>query len=231
MAESTDTSRGFVENFDDFDRKVIDITNRWTTNSDTGGTAFAINDQTNGVIRGGVDTDDNDLTNLFDFVDFRLDESPATVEWRAKTVTSVANGETFIGVTDSNSTDENPITLSAADVQTSNATDAAGFAYTGGGTGNWKAVAVKTDSDLTPVACNVGGATTPIVGTWQTFKMVFSTEGHCRFFIDGREQAFIENAVSPTVLLNAGICVQGGTTARSLDVDYRYVKHGRRMTA
>lgn len=232
MAESTDTRKGRVRNLDDFNRKAIDTTNYYTTNSDAGGTAFATNEQTNGVIRGSVDTSDNDITNLFGHDVFRLDEGSAWIEIRAKPVTSVTvDGETYLGVTDSNTTDENPILLSTTDVVTSAATDAVGFAYTGGGTANWKAVAVKADVDATPVACSRGGATTPAVGTWQTFKIALSTEGHARFWINGVEHATIESAVSTTALLNLGVAVQSGGTARSLDIDYVEMEYGRRMTA
>lgn len=233
MAEPTDTPKGLSRWMDEFDRTAIDTTNVWTTNSDTGGTAFAINSQTNGVVRGGVDTTDNDITNLFGNKVFRLDESSATVEIRAKAVTSVADGETYIGLTDAIATDENPITLSAADVQTNNATDAVGFAYTGGGTADWKRVAVNNGSTPTgsPTRCNVRGATTPVVGTWQTFKVALSNEGHARFWINGVEQGTIDSALRATVLLNVGIALQSGGTARSLDVDYVEIIHARRMTA
>ena len=231
MAESTDTRLGRVRYFDDFNRKAIDTTNYYTSNSDSGGTAFAINEQTNGVIRGGVDTTDNDITNLFGHDVFRLDEGSAWLEVRAKPVTSVADGETYIGITDSNTTDEVPITLSTADVATTNATDAAGFAYTGAGTANWKMVSVNNDSDGAVTACSVGGATTPAAGTWQTFKIALSTEGHGRFWLNGNEQGSRDSAVRATVLLNLGIAVQSGGTARSLDIDYVAWEYGRRMTA
>ena len=233
MAEPLDTPKGISPWMDDFDRAAIDTTNIWTTNSDAGGSAFAINSQSGGVVRGGVDTTDNDITNLFGHKVFRLDESPATVEIRAKPVTSVADGETFIGLTDAITTDETPITLSAADVQTNTATDAVGFAYTGAGTADWKMVAVNNGSTPTgsPTRCNVRGATTPVVGTWQTFKLALSNEGHARFWLNGVEQGSLASAVRATVLLNVGIAVQSGGTARSLDVDYVEIRHGRRMTA
>lgn len=230
---ATDSPKGMVHFLDDFNRKAIDTTNIWSTNSDTGGTAFAINEQTNGVIRGGVDTTDGDITNLFGHDVFRLDESPATFECRAKAVTSLADGELFLGITDSNTTDENPILVSTADAGTYNATDAVGFAYTGAGTADWKAVAVNNGSAPTgvPARLNRGGATTPAVGTWQTFKVVLSTEGHARWYINGIEQLNIDSALRATVLLNVGIALQGGGTARSLDVDYVELRYGRRTTA
>lgn len=238
---ATDTTKGIVHFLDEFNRKAIDSTNLWSVNSDAGGTNFAINEQTGGVIRGGVDATDNDITNLFGHDVFRLDESPATFEARVKGLTSLADGETYVGLTDSNTTDENPITLGTTDVQTSNATDAVGFAYTGAGTADWKMVAVNNGaapsagsipgSVASPTRANARGATTPVTGTWQTLKVVLSDEGHARFFINGVEQGNIASAVRATVLLNAGIAVQSGGTARSLDVDYVELRYGRRATA
>lgn len=228
---ATDGAKGKLHFEDDFQRRAIDTTNVWYSNSDTGGTAFAINVQHNGVIRGGVDTSDNDITNLFSDPMWRPDDGgPLTLEIRAKPVTSVADGETYIGFSDA-TTDENPITLSATDVQTSNASDAAGFAYTGAGTADWKRVAVENATSRTPSRCNVKGATTPAVGTWQVFKVVINEDGHADFYINGIFQGRIADAVTPTVLLNAAVAVQSGGTARSLDVDYVEVWAGRRTTA
>lgn len=224
---ANDSGKGTVRFFDDFNRKAIDSTNYWSTNSDSGGTAFAINDQANGVVRGGVDTTDNDITNLFSPVIYRATAGgPLTVEWRAKPITSVADGETFIGISDA-TTDETPILLSTADVQTDDATDAAGFAYTGGGTANWKAVAVKADASKTPVACNKGGVTTPVVNTYQTFKVVVNQDGDADYWIDGKWQARIDSAITPGTLMCAAVAIQGGGTARSLDIDYCDIYAGR----
>ena len=161
---ATDTNKGKVRFFDDFLGDTINL-DLYTTNSDTGGTAFAVSIQRNGVIRGGVDTTDNDITNLFGEVQWRPDQSgPLTLEIRATLITSLADGETYIGFSDA-TTDENPVTLSTADVETSNADNAAGFAYTGAGTVDWKAVSSNATADGTVTRCNVGGATTPVVGT------------------------------------------------------------------
>jgi len=224
---ATDTSFGKVRSFDDFNRKAIDTTNLYTSNTDGGGTAFAIQTLANGVVRGTVDTDDNDITNLFGVVIYRPSAGgPLIFESRVKAVTSVADGETYIGLTDE-VTDENPITLSTADVQTSGATNAAGFAYTGAGTANWKAVAVKGDADATPVACSKGGATTPVVGTYQTLRAVLNEDGDADYYINGIWQARIDNAVTAATLLCDAWAVQSGGTARSLDVDYKLVECGR----
>src|SRR3990167_8898408 len=151
---ANDTSFGKVRSFDDFTRKAVDTTNLWNANADGGGTAFAINTQANGVVRGTGDGTDGDISNLIDNVIYRATAGgPLICEWRVKTITSVADGETFVGLTDA-TTDETPIQVSTADVQTDAATDAAGFCYTGAGTANWKACAVKADASGTPVACD-----------------------------------------------------------------------------
>ena len=148
------------------------------------------------------------------------------LETRVKAVTSVADGETYVGFSDA-TTDENPITLSTADAITTNASNAAGFTYTGAGTGSWKAVSVNGDADGSVITCNVGGATTPVVGTWQTLKIVINSEGDARFFINGIDQGEELLAVSPSTLLNSAIALQSGGTARSLDVDYIEIIAGR----
>lgn len=225
---ATDTSFGAVRLFDDFTRKAIDTTNLWTTNADSGGTAFAINEQHNGAARGTGDGTDNDITNLFSPPMWRCDKGgPMTLEIRATLITSLANGEEYIGWSDDDGTDENPITLTTSDVATTNASNAAGFAYTGGGTADWKAVSVNGDADGTTTRCNTGGVTTPVLGTWQTFKVVLNADGDADFYIDGIFHYREDAAVSTSALLAVAVAQQDGGAARSTDVDYVYVSAGR----
>ena len=231
-----DSSTGKVVLFDDFTRKAIDTTNQWTSNADGGGTAFAINAQANGVVRGTGDGTDGDITSLLGTVIFKATAGgPLIFEARVKPVTSVADGETFIGLTDA-TTDENPIQVSTTDVQTDAATDAVGFTYTGAGTANWKAVAVKADSSRTPVACNQpyttdagvsSRVTTPVVGTYMTFKIVVNEDGDADFYINGSYQARIDSAVTAGTLLIPAVVQEEGGTARSTDVDFIRVESGR----
>lgn len=224
---SNDTGFGKVRSFDDFNRKAIDSTNLWNANADGGGTAWAINTQANGVARGTGDGTDGDITNLIDNVIYRATAGgPLIVEWRAKAVTSLADGESFIGATDA-TTDENPVQVSTTDAQTDAASDAAGFCYTGAGTANWKAVAVKADSSKTPVACTRGGVTTPVVGTYQTFRITINADGDVDYYINGIKQARIDAGVTAATLLAPAMCFEDGGTARSWDADYRYVECGR----
>lgn len=224
---ATDTSFGKVRSFDDFNRKAIDTTNLWNSNADTGGTAFAINTQANGVVRGTGDGTDGDKTNLIDNVIYRATAGgPLICEWRVKAVTSLADGETFVGVTDA-TTDETPVQVSTTDAQTDAATDAAGFCYTGAGTANWKACSVKNDASQTPVACNKGGVTTPVVGTYQTLRVVINDDGDIDYYINGIWQAQIAAGITASVLLAPVVAFEDGGTARSIDADYRYVECGR----
>ena len=131
----TDTPKGMVNKFWDFCDKALDTTNDWNTNSDSGGTAFAISLVHGGAVVGSVDTTDDDITNLIGSVIWAADQGgPLTLEVRAKLYTSVADGESYIGWTNA-TTDEMPMTLSTADVLTSTADDAVGFMHTGAGTG------------------------------------------------------------------------------------------------
>ena len=234
---ATDTSFGIVRDFDDFNHIALDTTNLWNVNTDAGGTNFAVNLQANGVVRGAVDGTDNDNTNMNGPVIYRADSGgPLICEWRVAPITSVADGENFVGMNDA-ITDELPIQVSTTDVQTDAGTDAVGFCYTGAGTANWKACGVDSDASRTPVVCNQGfvdatGAssrvTTPVVGRFQTLKVVINEDGDADFHINGSWQATIANAVSPDVLLNQYLAFLSGGTIRSVDVDYAYVSCGRR---
>jgi hypothetical protein len=228
---ATDTSFGEVRLFYDFVELALDATNLVTTNSDTGGTAFAINEQHGGAIRGSVDTTDNDITNVFTPPIWEIDEGGYLIwEARATLITSIADGENYLGLTDDDGTDENPITLSAADVATTNATDAVGFAYTGAGTADWKAVSVANAVDGTVTRCNNFGATTPVAATWQTFKVVLNSDGDADFYINGVWHYREDAAVTTSVQLGFGAAVQSGGTARSMDIDYLYMASGRSAT-
>ena len=222
----TDSGFGKVRNFDDFCRKALDTTNLWNIRQ-AGGTDPAINLQANGVVRITGDGTDGDIDQLNDMVIYRPTAGgPLMCEWRVIPRTSVADGEYFVGLTDEDAA-ETPIQVSTADVQTDSATDAVGFCYTGAGTANWKACAVKNNSSRTPVACNQGGVTTPVVGTYQIFKIVINVDGDADFYINGKLHARIDDAVTAATLLAPSIGQQTGGTARGIDADYRYVECGR----
>lgn len=225
----TDTTKGMIHFWDDFLGDTINL-DLYVVNADTGGTAFAINTQHNGVVRGTGDGTDNDITNIMGPAQWRPDAGgPLTFEARVTLITSIADGETFIGLCNT-ATDVTPLLVSATDVQTqgTGVTDAAGFAYTGAGTADWKAVSVNADADGTVTRLNRGGATTPVAATWQTFKVVINVDGDADFYINGVWHYREDLAVAPTVLLALFVAQQDGGTARSTDIDYFEVWAGRR---
>lgn len=221
-----DTSKGYVHFFDDFMGDTINL-DLYVVNADGGGTAFAHNAQHNGVIRGTGDGTDGDITNIYSPPMWRADAGGLTFEARVNFITSLADGETFIGLSDA-ATDENPIQVSTVDALTTTASNAVGFTYTGAGTANWKAVSVNGDADGTVITCNTGGVTTPVVGTWQTFKIHVNADGDADYYIDGVHQGTEALAVSASTLLNIFVAQEEGGTARSTDIDYFEVWAGRR---
>lgn len=223
---ANDGPKGKIHYYDDFLGDTINLDN-YIVNADSGGTAFAINAQSNGVIRGTGDGTDGDITNLIGPVIYRADRGgPLTLEIRARLVTSLADGEWFIGLSDA-TTDENPITLSTADAVTTNASNAVGFAFTGAGTADWKMVSVNGDADGSVARANTGGATTPVLLTWQTFKLVINQDGDADYYIDGIFQGREDAAVSASTLLNYQVTMQDGGTTKSMDLDYIEVWSGR----
>lgn len=231
---ATDTNRGKVRFFDDFLDKAINTTDWWTGRSDSGGTTPVTLLRQGGVVQMGVDATDDDVSSLAGNVEFAAALStgdtggPLIFECRATLVTSLADGETFIGLSDDSSTDEIPAVLSTTDTYTATAADSfVGFAFNGAGTASWKAVASNATSDKTAVACNQGGATTPVLLTYQTFKIVVNDDGDADFYINGKWHARIDAAIPATTLMCPHIDIQSGGTARSIYVDYVGVECSR----
>ena len=227
-----DTSFGKVRYFNDWLTRVklaaASNDAEFVTNRDTDGAVAEINEQRNGALRITVATTDGRDTNVFGPPIWRTDQGgPVILEMRCTLITSLADGETYIGWTDDDGTDEMPITLSTADVVTTNASNAVGFAFTGAGTADWKAVSVNGDSDGAVTRLNTFGATTPVVGTFQTFRLVINEDGDADYFIDGIFHVREDAAVSASTLLAWSMGIQSGGAARSLDNDYVYISAGR----
>jgi len=220
-----DTSKGMIHFFDDFIQDTVNL-DFWAVNGDDG-TPAAISVQHNGVLRITGDGTGADIENVYSAVQFRPDAGGFTVEVRATLITDLSVGNNFIGISDA-ATDEDPFLISTGDVLTSNSSDGAGFAYRGGGTADWKAVSTNADADGTVTRCNAGGATTPVLGTWQTFKLVVNTDGDVDFYIDGIFQYREDLAVAPATLHNVFISFLDGGVSRSLDIDYVEVWVSRR---
>lgn len=225
-----DTPKGQVRFFDDFTGKVLDVTNWWTGRSDSGGTTPVILLRQGGVVQMGVDTTDDDVSSLASNVNFRANAGGGiTFEARCQLVTSAADGENFIGLSDDSATDEIPAVISTTDTYTATAAaDFCGFGYNGAGTANWKAMASLAGADLTMLACNAGGkVTTPVVGEYQTFKIVVNEDGDADFYINGVFHRRLNAAITASVLMCAHIDIQSGGTARSMYIDYVELIGGR----
>ena len=221
-----DTPKGKIHFYDDFLGDTINL-DLYAVNGDDG-TAGAIVVAHNGVFRMTGDGTDTDIENIYGPAQWRSDAGgPLTLEIRATLVTSLADGETFIGISDA-AADEEPFSVSTADALTSTSSDGAGFCYTGGGTADWKAVSTNADADGTVTRCNRGGATTPVLGTWQTFKLVVNVDGDVDFYIDGILHYTEELGVAPATLHNFFVSMVDGGTVRSMDIDYIEVWAGRR---
>lgn len=230
---SLDTPMGKVIFEDDFQGKALDTTNWWTGRSDSGGTTPVILLRQGGVVQMGVDGTDNDVSSLCGNVNLRANAGGGiTFEARCALVTSVADGETFIGLSDDSATDEIPGILDTADAYGATAADSfVGFAYTGAGTANWKAVASNATANVTPVACNAGGkVTTPVAGTYQTFKIVVNEDGDADFYINGAFHARLTAAIPASTLMCTHFDIQSGGTARSMYIDYVKTITGRADT-
>ena len=102
-----------------------------------------------------------------------------------------------------------------------------GLTLPGAGTAGWTSVSVNGDADGSVVRCNKKGVTTPVLLTFQTFKIVINTEGDADFYIDGVEQATELLAVSPSTLLCMALAIESGGASRSVDVDYWDIWVGR----
>lgn len=221
-----DTSKGLIHFFEDFLGDTINL-DQFVVNGDDG-TAGAINVQHNGVFRITGDGTDSDIENIYGPAQWRADAGgPLTLEVRATLITSLADGETFIGFSDA-AVDEEPFSVNTADALTSTSSDGVGFCFTGAGTADWKAVSTNADADGTVTRLNKGGTTTPVLTTWQTFKLVVNQDGDVDFYIDGVNHYREDAAIAPATLHNWFVSMVDGGTVRSLDLDYIEVWASRR---
>lgn len=222
----TDTAKGLVRFWDDFIGDTLD-TFLWTANADTGGTATII-EAPGGELRLTTDGTNGDIQSIFGPEIFQADDGgPLVFEARVRLVTSATQG-VFIGLTDDNDADEVPIDLDTGTLTTT-ATDAVGFVYDSQETpAVWYAVGVKADADTAQTTCRVNGLPQrPTVGTYQTFRIQVTPEGHARFFINEAECAYIQNCVTPTVSLCPAVAQLASGTAATVSVDYVGVEAAR----
>lgn len=221
------------EVFDDFVYGTItEADTPWILNEGSDGSATdpAINSQECGVIQCVTGTGDGttaqDGSQLVCRIPVQADSGGLVFEARLHINTAITNVAVNVGLTDVTTLEE-PFT-NAADVITSNASDAACFVYdTGATTDEWWMCCVDSDADDTG---NATTGTAPTADVYQTFRIEVSADGNTvAFYIDGTLEGTLTNAgVSPSVNLYATVIACGdGTASKTVDVDYIYVGHKR----
>jgi hypothetical protein len=228
------TSRNKVEIFDDFLYQAISENDTpWILNSGADAQAVdpAIDNQESGVLKfvsGNADgTVVNDGCQLVCSLPVQAQKGNLIFETRLHINTAITNLSICAGFTDSTVLEE-PFT-NAADVITSNASDAACFVYDDGATTKeWFMCAVDSNTDDTG---NTALGTAPIADTWQTLRIEVSEDGtEIKFFIDGEKVGTLNKdaGVSPDVNLFATIVICSTTTSsKDIDVDYVFVSYNR----
>jgi len=220
---ATDTGFGKVKFFDDFLGDTINL-DLYIVNTDTGGTAAAVSEAANGVVRMTTDGTDGDIQNLFGAENWKVSTQGFLIfETRVALQTSLAQG-VYIGLTDDNDADEVPINDDGGTLTTT-ASDAVGFVYDSAGSDLWDMVSVKGDADGAQTSVNAAFA--PRLDTFQTFRIVLNSDGDADFFIDGNFVGTRENAVTASVLLAPAVAQLANGTAASVDIDYLYLCAGR----
>lgn len=222
---STDTGFGRVRFFDDFIGDTLEV-GPWTAASTNSATAFAINAQVNGVVRGTVTSNSgNDLSVLYGELNYQADDGgPLIFEARAAIITALTVN-VFLGMSDQKAS-EVPISINSGTVTTT-ATDGAGFYYAGGeSTPAWRCGGVDSDVDSTQTAAAARFA--PVLSTMQTLRVVLNPDGAGSFYINGEVIAEnISGCATPGTSLTPFFAISDDGAAGSLDVDYCYVSKGR----
>ena len=222
---ANDTGWGKVRFWDDF---VVDTlsTFNWASAATNSGTAFAVNAQVNGVVRGTVtNNSQDDLVTMYGALLWQADDAgPLLLEARVKPITSLV-ADLYFGFSDAASA-ELPISIAAGTVTTT-ASDAAGVYYGGGETTPvWRYGGVAANVDSTQAAASA--ARNPVLTTYQTLKVVLNEDGAGSFYIDGILQSEnVSGCVTATVSLNPYFAIQDDGAAASWDIDYVYIDKGR----
>ena len=226
-------SRDVFEIFDDFTyRAIAETYTPWILNSGTDPQAIdpAISAAEGGVLlmTTGDDTGATavDATQIICHIPVQADSGGLVFETRLHINTAITNVSVFCGLTDVTTLEE-PFT-NAADVITSNATDACGFLYdTSATTDEWWMCAVDSDADDSG---NAATGTAPVADTYQVFRVEVSANGNSiKYYIDGTLEGTLTNAgVTETANLYATVIACGdGTASKTVDIDYIYVGHQR----
>ena len=224
---ATDTGFGKVKIFNDFLGPAVDETNDWTVGTENSGTE-AISIAIDGLYRittGATSGNREAVTQTLQWQ--ASDGGPLIGEFRVKSVTAITTRAYFIGFTDvvASTTLENPIEMSGTTLTTT-ASDAVGFMYDTDSTNDtWYCVGVKADADAVSVDTGVAPAA---AGTFQTLRVVVDIDGNADFFIDGKWEGRVANAVTAGTDLTPIVLVETRTSGASIiDVDYIYLEKGR----
>lgn len=140
------------------------------------------------------------------------------VEFRVR-ISAITNVVVFLGFTDQVSVLEMPFTLAAADVLTSNASDAVGVLFdTGATTDNWWLVGVKADVDATKQDAGVA----PVAAAFEIWKIMLTAAGVATFYRNGAKVGTaMSNAVTAATLLTPVVAAFSRSAAsRNIDVDF-----------
>ena len=220
---STDTGFGKVRLLDDFIGDSYD-TFLWSVPVAGAATAFAINVQANGVIRGTVTNNtSSDLASLVGEIIYRASAGgPLIFEARVALQTSLLQFN-FIGLTGtkpSTTVTDIPMNTNGGTFTTGHA-NAVGFMYTGGTSGAavWEYAGTKANADT--ALASAPTKYNPVLATFQTLRIVLNPDGAASFYIDGNLiKENLASAVTAATLLTPAICITDDGAAASLDVDY-----------
>lgn len=221
---ANDTGFGKVRIFDDFLGTMNG--DLWNAGQASSATAFAHNAQEDGALQGGsADDSSADISVVYSTLVWRAESGgPLLMEARIKPITSLS-AMYFVGFSNAAAT-EKPLDYNGSSF-TSTAEDAVGFYYAGGETSaTWRYGGTANSVDSAQAA--VSSDFDPVVGTWQTLRVVVNEDGSGSFYIDGNIIAEnVSGCVTAATAIMPFIMICDDGAAVSLDVDYILVSKGR----
>lgn len=221
---------GKVVFFDDFLGDLLKDELIATAGSGTGNAVALVAGSVGGAVEIKTASDDGAITAngsslCLGALSFKANQGGLRMKTRLQ-IDAITDVMLFVGFTDVlGSTLEEPIFLTAADID-STATDACGILFdTDGTTDQWLQGGVKAGTDTTP---DYHGAA-PAAATYYDLEIRVSATGGLQCFIDGVAIGpEVANAVTATVALCPIIfAANRGAAARNILVDYLYVEMNR----
>lgn len=201
----------------------------WATNVSAGATAFAVNVQREGVIRGATGATDDEKSEIAGEIIW-LPSQGLVFEARVK-ISAITTVAVNVGLSDAKSEGASLIatTLSGITLTTTASNGVFWLFDTDATNDNWHAAGVKADVD-TAIA---NSAIAPVAATYDRLRIEVDTSGNAvaKILDDAqphvvRYQTYLANAVTAGTLLAPYIAVQAraATASRDLDVDYVRVR-------